>query len=828
MSAQQMCRLRRSVAIAAVSIAVTASFASADPVRCERTIVKESAKYRATAVKLIGKCKETVITKTGGSPAASCQIPAQSRIAAAAEKMRSKIEGACGGDDRICGTIDDEPLSSIHWNIGSCMGFENQCTGIPITSCLEISQCLECIGNVQVEQALDTLLFDEFEDANFFPSNAAEPEKTRNKCQVAIARSAAKFLTAKEKILDKCWDAKLTSKPDFAASAKCPDADTNPGSGNPPASPGDNKTVEAIKKAEQKKIAAICKACGAGGDADKDGLCDAPPGFGLDDIVETVPFDCPNVQVPPNAVHPSGRNCDAIAVLDLQSYIDCVDCVLEFKADCATAAGVGDGAPLEGIDYPNGCNPSSLPNCSSPPSRYEFTATGPSADLDYGWVGFSHDQALTTNSRLALAVTGCAGSMSGCGVCNLDGPIPNSGGAAFANRRCQGVEGSLTPGENGQNGSWIQCTSNAPCTGLNNACTFFYGPPQPMSVGGIAVCLTSEMDGPLTGTLDADTGAATFAGTWTTRIYVGEGTADPCPRCSGGVCTSGQRSGQTCTVNGSSAVFGDDTSYDCPPLAGSLVSTMPLQLALSTDTQTRTLSAANPSCTAFGFTSSRCLCDTCANAAATPCATNADCPMGLICGGLRCLNDSGAAEGTPCNAEGTNADPVCGSVPAGACSSGTCTTGPHSGSSCMFDYECGGTCARPGEPTKPNSCSNGVCMAGGGTDDGRCQLAPTDGYCNVETYRSCLNDNACRPPGEGGNCGLCAPGMQTCTLKRRECFTDNGTIGGSQSVTGVASTTAPTLGGLACHGRSGSFAANSVYGFPGLVKVRIPGTATIN
>jgi hypothetical protein len=45
-----------------------------------------------------------------------------------------------------------------------------------------------------------------------------------------------------------------------------------------PASPGDNKTVEAITKTEQKMVGAICKACGADGDGDKSGACENPAG----------------------------------------------------------------------------------------------------------------------------------------------------------------------------------------------------------------------------------------------------------------------------------------------------------------------------------------------------------------------------------------------------------------------------------------------------------------------------------------------------------------------------------------------------------------------
>jgi hypothetical protein len=135
---------------------------------------------------------------------------------------------------------------------------------------------------------------------------------------------------------------------------RCPDTDPKAGSGQPPPSPTDNKTVDKIKRAAQKKTAGICQACGAGGDGDRDGVCDTPPGLALAEFVQT-PFTCPAVRVPPTAVHPTGVDCGAIAVTDLQSYIDCIDCVIEFEADCGTDAGVGDFTPSQGIEYPFQC-----------------------------------------------------------------------------------------------------------------------------------------------------------------------------------------------------------------------------------------------------------------------------------------------------------------------------------------------------------------------------------------------------------------------------------------------------------------------------------------
>ena len=47
-----------------------------------------------------------------------------------------------------------------------------------------------------------------------------------------------------------------------------------------------------------------------------------------------------------------------------------------------------------------------------------------------------------------------------------------------------------------------------------------------------------------------------------------------------------------------------------------------------------------------------------------------------------------------------------------------------------------GTCGRPGEATKTNACSNGQCVSGGGSDDGQCQLAPSDNLSGVASTSS--------------------------------------------------------------------------------------------
>src|SRR5262249_24487225 len=149
--------------------------------------------------------------------------------------------------------------------------------------------------------------------------------------------------------------------------------------------------------------------------------------------------------------------------------------------------------------------------------------------------------------------------------------------------------------------------------------------------GGVSVCTTNEVASAISGTLNPTTGGSSFAlaDRWT--LYTGPTVANPCPRCVAGSCDSGQRMGMSCTVNGTSTVFFDDTSFDCPPSGGTKVgadypSATVTSLVLSAGVQSRTLSAANPFCTATGYTTTHCFCDTCNGAGQQPCGTNADCP----------------------------------------------------------------------------------------------------------------------------------------------------------------------------------------------------------
>src|SRR6185295_10287919 len=138
------------------------------------------------------------------------------------------------------------------------------------------------------------------------------------------------------------------------------------------------------------------------------------------------------------------------------------------------------------------------------------------------------------------------------------------------------------------------------------------------------------------------------------------------------------------------------------------------------------------------------------------------------------------------------------------CGGKRCQGGSNVGAPCSNNTECpaGGACTVPGFATAVNSCDGGAtdCAAGGtpGPNDGVCQTGPTDFFCQPNgTMVECLSDGDCTAEGlkscvGGGNGGhVCSvasecPGgscnNEQCTgVRTRECYLDNGALGGTDT-----------------------------------------------
>jgi hypothetical protein len=309
----------------------------------------------------------------------------------------------------------------------------------------------------------------------------------------------------------------------------------------------------------------------------------------------------------------------------------------------------------------------------------------------------------------------------------------------------------------------------------------------------------NEIVGPVTGTANVDDGTSATHVPLGSRVYVQGSVSHPCPTCQNGACNLGARHTQPCAVQGTGEL--GDVSLDCPPDDSTLTSALAITLNLTTGTQSRTVTSANPACTASGYGGRRCLCDTCNNANAEACSTDADCPL---------------SGGSP-----------------GICGGKRCQGGPNDGAPCALMSACpSGLCGRPGEATQPNACIDDSSTPGNeslcqsvGADEGACLAGPFGKRCSVQQFRECASAADCT------TCDGCIPG-QTCDAVSRECFTDNGLVGATIDVHGAADTPCdgfayPTVGSFFCVAPVPEGSINAAAGLPALGRIRVPGTVVV-
>jgi hypothetical protein len=441
------------------------------------------------------------------------------------------------------------------------------------------------------------------------------------------------------------------------------------------------------------------------------------------------------------------------------------------------------------------------------PSRVSFTgdASDPISILDTGWTGIAHRAPIITNGDVTVAAD-CADGRP-CGVCPISGPIPNPLPGQLQNQRCS-------------NNSFIRCTDDGECPG--GTCEFYFGSNLPLAAGGVSTCVVNQFNGPVTGTVDIEAGSSVTTALLTSRVYNGITVDSPCPQCLGdptpndgdveapdtGTCDAGPRAGLPCDTNGSVPGRPDfgTTSLDCPPNPAAIIATLPIDLSSATATVTKALTVDSPNCS--NSPGDKCLCDTCNNAAAEPCDSNADCPdpagpIGPFCGGRRCLS-------------GTNA-----------------------GAACNAASECpSSSCGRPGEATKPSGCLDDTtipdrdfeCSDPDGNNEGQCTIGPVDNTCSVASghaQRGCLNDADC-----GGGAGSCESVPRGCFLTGGGTFQASGQNDGSDTLTSIGEpdppvndVAHPTLAAVFCIGPTGAAAINNVAGLPGPGRVTLRGTA---
>ncbi len=262
--------------------------------KCRETINKEFTKYVKTISKIVQKCNEAQVkagtgaNAPGGNGGNFAPCDTSGKIPVALQKMTDKITGKC----------DDAGITPgmIGWP-GTCPNFEGGTCTNAIANGGDIATCLNCISTKAVAQAMDLYYAS-------LTNGGANSDLI--KCQTTIGKETTKFLQAKEKLLGNCR--KGLDK--GTATAPCP-------------IPGDGKAGPKIAKAESKKVAKICKACGS---ESLDGAtCDSAGTFPPSSIGFV--SSCPAVTVP------GGPACGG-PINTITDLVKCVDCVTEFKVDC--------------------------------------------------------------------------------------------------------------------------------------------------------------------------------------------------------------------------------------------------------------------------------------------------------------------------------------------------------------------------------------------------------------------------------------------------------------------------------------------------------------
>src|SRR6185436_10423318 len=128
---------------AIVLVLLGAAPAGADPVTCQRAIVKASAKHAEAVAKTLERCAAGI--RAGRLPP-STDCAADPALPIVQAKLDAAVARACCGGDGACGTPDDEPLAGIGWDVGSCPDFETLGCDDAIGDPADVASCLGCLA----------------------------------------------------------------------------------------------------------------------------------------------------------------------------------------------------------------------------------------------------------------------------------------------------------------------------------------------------------------------------------------------------------------------------------------------------------------------------------------------------------------------------------------------------------------------------------------------------------------------------------------------------------------------------------------------------------
>jgi hypothetical protein len=209
--------MARLVVISAlVALALVASPAGADPVNCQKQIIKNLLKFKKTDLKALGKCadNENLGKITGPCPDAATLL----KISKVKTAVHTKISDSCPDPDR---TTLGFPTSCA-FEPGLTGAAEQTCASMPVTSAGDLADCLMCWKGAELAEFVATLyashateicggalddtstVCSDLDCATPLPVQRDLGNTGENDCQKAIGKGGIKHLVAIEKAYEKC------------------------------------------------------------------------------------------------------------------------------------------------------------------------------------------------------------------------------------------------------------------------------------------------------------------------------------------------------------------------------------------------------------------------------------------------------------------------------------------------------------------------------------------------------------------------------------------------------------------------------------------------
>ncbi len=207
--------MRRAAASVVTILLMSAGVGRADPVNCQKQIVKNLLKFKKTYLKAFGKCTDA--ENLGKIPGPCPDAAAQLKIQTVQTKVGAKIAASCPDPDRT--TLGFAGNCAFETGVS---GIEASCAALPVTSPAELATCLMCWKGAELSGFVATLYASHAVELCGGALDASSPacsdlgcttplpdqqslgDTGENDCQKAVGKGGIKLLVSIEKVLEKC------------------------------------------------------------------------------------------------------------------------------------------------------------------------------------------------------------------------------------------------------------------------------------------------------------------------------------------------------------------------------------------------------------------------------------------------------------------------------------------------------------------------------------------------------------------------------------------------------------------------------------------------